>query len=228
VSSEQEVAFASERGAPPAHASGGKLTVLRREEGDMSQFQHAQSAARGPTETFRWTWAAMIVMGAMAIGGTSGCGRYGWMGAAAQEPFRRCICSHPACNSRQNMLAEEYAALAPSQRAGWLEQHGCGPDGFPLPPPRAVATVPSSAPPPGSDPEPQIVTSGRYAQIQAQARAEAEARRRERMRPRFEREVDEFTGDSRVVFRAGVPLAVDDALARWRCSRSCRGTTAGS
>jgi hypothetical protein len=70
----------------------------------------------------RGLWLAALILCALP-----GCGRYGWIGASAQAPFRRCICSHPSCTPRQAALAEEYAAAR--DRAAWLSENGCDAEG---------------------------------------------------------------------------------------------------
>lgn len=70
-----------------------------------------------------WTAALCLV---------AACGRYGWIGTEAQAPFRRCVCSHPACTARQSAMAEEYATLDERERTPWLAEQGCDPSGYRL------------------------------------------------------------------------------------------------
>lgn len=139
------------------------------------------------------TLAALLILPACG-------GRYGWIGTAAQAPFRRCICSHPACTAEQHDLAEDYAEA--SDRRAWLAEHGCDARGFPI---RAVIVEDRRAP------------QARQAELDQRRREimlreqQAEAERAERRRPRWERNVDEFTGQAEVRFVSGLTIEVRDA-----------------
>lgn len=87
----------------------------------LGPVQARRARARAGRRGAAVTRALLVAIAALLVALVPACGRYGWMPAHEQEPFRRCVCSHPGCSSAQTAQAERYASLPESRRYEYLE-----------------------------------------------------------------------------------------------------------